>query len=230
MKIGEFVKRHIKQIFAHCDTEDHHEIELLLNPDYSKKIFGIHYPFCMEIKNIGLKNTKKSKSTKYWTEVSTVRGKQVRVSSQWYETSVPKFTDYLNLKGIAIEGEIQPIKQPRQSPSSRANSRFRGNPIGNAQNLVIRNILSSIGLETFSEEEWKSAKDYFSHKCAYCGSETELLMGHAIPINKEKLGEHRLENLVPSCKLCNTKSRKRLQRILKRQSERDKKNRRVYGQ
>ena len=28
-------------------------------------------------------------------------------------------------------------------------------------------------------------------------------MEHAIPINKEKLGEHRIGNLVPSCKACN---------------------------
>ena len=40
--------------------------------------------------------------------------------------------------------------------------------------------------------------------CAYCGTETELLMEHAIPINKEKLGEHRLGNLVPSCTRCNS--------------------------
>jgi len=31
-----------------------------------------------------------------------------------------------------------------------------------------------------------------------------LLIEHAIPINREKLGEHRLGNLVPSCKLCNS--------------------------
>jgi len=30
-------------------------------------------------------------------------------------------------------------------------------------------------------------------------------MEHAVPINKAKLGEHRIGNLVPSCKECNDK-------------------------
>lgn len=31
-----------------------------------------------------------------------------------------------------------------------------------------------------------------------------MLIEHAVPINKEKLGEHRLGNLVPSCNGCNS--------------------------
>jgi 5-methylcytosine-specific restriction endonuclease McrA len=127
------------------------------------------------------------------------------VTSQWYETSRPLFITYLKSKGIAPELDLSEYEkdyankeQHAQSPSSRANSRYRGNPIGNAQNLFVRNILSSIGLESFNEGDWNSTKDYFSHRCAYCGNETELLIEHAIPINKEKLGEHRLGNLVPS--------------------------------
>ncbi len=87
----------------------------------------------------------------------------------------------------------------------RSNSRFRGNAIGNAQNLVIRNILSNLGQESFTEDDWKETKLYFSNSCAYCGTETELQIEHAIPINKTSLGEHCLGNLVPSCKSCNSK-------------------------
>jgi 5-methylcytosine-specific restriction endonuclease McrA len=120
---------------------------------------------------------------------------------------------YLASKGITPELDSSAyernerqndMKQPTQPPSSRSNSRYRGNPIGNAQNLFIRNILSSLGRETFNEADWNSTKEYFSHRCAYCGVEAELLIEHAIPINKENLGEHRLGNLVPSCKLCNS--------------------------
>lgn len=95
------------------------------------------------------------------------------------------------------------LAQPRNS-SPRFNSRYRGNAIGNAQNLFVRNILSRLGNESFSEKDWEATKDYFSRKCAYCGEETDLVIEHAIPINKEKLGEHRLGNLVPSCKACNS--------------------------
>ena len=86
---------------------------------------------------------------------------------------------------------------------STKNSRYKGNAIGNSQNLFIRNILSNLGAETFSESDWNETKRYFGHKCAYCGEEKNLIMEHAIPINKENLGEHRLGNLVPSCKECN---------------------------
>lgn len=206
MKIGELVKHHIKEIFFYCDTVAHDEIFALLNLQYSKNKLGINFPFCIEIEKL-----ESSQSKRYWTERYLVRGKQVRVTSQWYETSRPLVLTYL--KSIGIVPELDLLKQERdqvkerqsvQPPSSRANNRFRGNPIGNAQNLFIRNILSSMGGESFNEKDWHATKDYFSHRCAYCGMETELLIEHAIPINKEKLGEHRLGNLVPSCKLCNS--------------------------
>lgn len=208
MKIGNLVKQYIKQILFHCDTVEHDEIYSLLDSKYSKNTFGIYFPFCNELENI-----EQSQSRRYWTEVYLVRGKRVRVTSQWVETSRPLFIKYLKSKGIAPGLDLPEYernedhankKQRAQPPSSRANSRYRGNPIGNAQNLFVRNILSSIGVESFNEGDWNSTKDYFLHKCAYCGTETELLIEHAIPINKEKLGEHRLGNLVPSCKLCNS--------------------------
>jgi 5-methylcytosine-specific restriction endonuclease McrA len=208
MRIGKLVKQHIKQIFFHCDNVEHDEISSLLDPTFSNNIFGTNFPFCIELENI-----EQSQSIRYWTETYLVRGKRVRVTSQWYERSRQSFTKYLESKGIAPEldspeyegNEDQAIKkQKAQPPSSRSNSRYRGYPIGNAQNLFIRNILSSLGLESLNEEDWNSTKEYFSHKCAYCGAETDLLMEHAIPINKAKLGEHRLGNLVPSCQLCNS--------------------------
>jgi 5-methylcytosine-specific restriction endonuclease McrA len=206
MKIGELVKQHIKQIFFHCDNVEHNEIFFLLNPQYSKNTFGVNFPFCIELENI-----EQSKSKRYWTETYLVRGKRLRVTSQWYETSIPLFIKYLESKQITpkidsfeYERNEGQANNKQEAPSSRSNSRYRGNPIGNAQNLFIRNILSSLGVESFNEQDWNFTKNYFSHKCAYCGAETELLIEHAIPINKEKLGEHKLGNLVPSCKWCNS--------------------------
>ena len=208
MKIGNLVKRYIKRVFFHCDNFEHDEIFSLLDPQYSKNTFGIYYPFCTEAEII-----EQSQSRRYWTEIYLVRGKRVRVTSQWFESSRPLFVKYLRAKGVAQElnsseneTDEDRVNKKRQAqpPSSRANSRYRGNPIGNAQNLFIRNILSSIGLEAFNEKDWSSTKDYFLHRCAYCGADTELLIEHAIPINREKLGEHRLGNLVPSCKPCNS--------------------------
>jgi 5-methylcytosine-specific restriction endonuclease McrA len=139
-----------------------------------------------------------------------VRGKSVRVTSQWYESNRLFFIQYLKLKKIQLkpgleDGELTSTAFQEARINNRSNSRYRGNAIGNAQNLFIRNILSRLGSESFSEKDWEETKSYFSQRCVYCGAETELLIEHAIPINKEKLGEHRLGNLVPSCKLCNSK-------------------------
>jgi 5-methylcytosine-specific restriction endonuclease McrA len=201
MKIGKLVKNHINEIFFHCESVDHEEIYSLLDLKFSRSTFGIHFPFCIELHDL-----ERSQSRRYWTEIYVVRGIQVRVTSQWFETSRRFFINYLLSKGIQPEeGSEEQLSKKKQArpPSSRANSRYRGNPVGNAQNLFIRNILSSLGLECFSQEDWNSTKEYFSYRCAYCDTETKLLMEHAIPINKEKLGEHRLGNLVPSCNLCN---------------------------
>lgn len=83
------------------------------------------------------------------------------------------------------------------------NTRYRGNAVGNAQNLLIRNILSNLGEESFTLKDWEQTKEFFGNRCAYCGAEESLVMEHAIPINKTWLGEHRLGNIVPSCKACN---------------------------
>lgn len=86
---------------------------------------------------------------------------------------------------------------------SNKNARYKGNAIGNSQNLFIRNILSNLGEESFSTSDWQETLNYFNHCCAYCSKEKTLIMEHAIPINKSKLGEHKLGNLIPSCKECN---------------------------
>jgi 5-methylcytosine-specific restriction endonuclease McrA len=208
MKIGKLVKQHVQQIFEHCETADHGEIDSLLTLRYSKTTFDLNFPFCVELANIP-----EDRSMRYWAEVYIVRGRRVRVTSQWFESSRPHVLRYLASKNIVVqdqetipehEATQSNIEQSVQSPSSRANSRYRGSAIGNAQNAFIRTILSSIGRESFREEDWLSTKAYFLNRCAYCGAQTELLMEHAIPINRKCLGEHRLGNLVPSCQLCNS--------------------------
>jgi 5-methylcytosine-specific restriction endonuclease McrA len=208
MRIGQLVKAHVTKIFTYCDRIEHEEFLALLDADYSKRKFGINFPFCICVEDID-----STLSKRYWTEVYLVRGRRVRVTSQWYETNRPLFVSYLKTKGIELRTESDDVKassspsakKNETARSSRSNSRYRGNAIGNAQNLFIRNILSRLGNESFSEKDWEETKEYFLNKCAYCGAETELVIEHAIPINKEKLGEHRLGNLVPSCRSCNSK-------------------------
>lgn len=207
MAVGVLVKQHLGAIFTHCDTLDHDEIDRLLDRQYSLKTFGLSFPFCKLVDDIA-----PSESKRYWMNVYLVRGMRIRVTSQWVERHRPRFLSYLAVKGLATEADVlaleaSPERKVRAVPhvSSRQNARYRGNAIGNAQNLFVRNILSRIGTEAFSERDWQATKDYFEHRCAYCGIEGELVIEHAIPINKERLGEHRLGNLVPACKSCNAK-------------------------
>ena len=93
---------------------------------------------------------------------------------------------------------------------SRQNARYKGTPIGTAQNAIIRTILGNLGNESFSEKDWVETKNYFGCKCVYCGAkEAELVKDHAVPISKYKLGEHKLGNLVPACKKCNNEKGER---------------------
>lgn len=211
MTIGALVKQHITQIFSNCHNEDG-EIDRLLNPEKSKEIFGLNFPFCIELENIEPKQ-----SRRYWVNIYAVKGKRVRVTNEWKKRNRLKFEKYLEAKGIkrAIDSPVNKIVedpadeiQSTQSPPSRS-GRYKGNHIGNAQNSFIRNILSNLGSDTITREHWDSTKADFKNKCAYCcsaeSSNEKLIMEHAIPINKKSLGEHRLGNLVPSCKQCNAK-------------------------
>lgn len=213
MAIGKLVRGYLGEVFAYCDSVDHGELERLLDRAYSKKTFGLSFPFCKEVKDI-----KPEESKRFWTDVYMVRGRQVRVISQWIEKHRPAFVAYLEAHGIAsvaeaLEREEAWSSTPRAAAarstmpvarvSSRVNARYRSYAIGNAQNAFIRNILGRLGNESFSERDWLASKEHFGNRCAYCGEEGELLIEHAIPINRDSLGEHRLGNIVPSCKKCN---------------------------
>jgi hypothetical protein len=196
MKIGIFVKAYIKKIFHHCDTIDHQELSRLMDSAYSKENFDINFPFCKEISLI-----LEEESKRYWTPIYLVRGKTIRVSSQWFDGHVsnsrPLFRQYLLSKNITSKEELS------QDIPEKINSRYRGNAIGNSQNLLVRNILSNLGKESFNIQDWNETKSFFSNCCAYCGAESDLVLEHAVPINKSSLGEHRLGNIVPSCNPCN---------------------------
>jgi|GEM_PF-659563 len=213
MAIGKLVKAHLGDIFAYCDTSDHAELDRLLDREYSKRTFGISFPFCKEVQNID-----PAESKRFWTDVYMVRGRRVRVISQWVEKHRSAFIAYLEEHGIAsgtqaLAREQEWMSAPRSAAghltatsartSGRPNARYRSYAIGNAQNAFIRNILSSLGTEAFSERDWLESKAHFDNRCAYCGADGDLLIEHAIPINRESLGEHRLGNMVPSCRRCN---------------------------
>ncbi|MEZ8820419.1 HNH endonuclease [Vibrio sp. 10N.261.55.B8] len=208
MKVGKLVQLLLPKVIEYCEQNDHAEFERLCDAGYSKRTFNINFPFLVKKGSLPSERSKR-----YWTNIYLVRGKTVRACSQWYEKDAVWFVEYLQrigidydetqLEGLLLDAKVT-SKQKASFRSRKANSRYRGNAIGNAQNLLVRNVLSNLGSEQLSEEDWLETKAYFNHKCAYCGEAKELVIEHAIPINKVYLGEHKLGNLVPSCKECNS--------------------------
>lgn len=211
MKIGQIVKSYIKEVNSFCNEKDHSEFEKLLDKTYCKNTFNINYPFYKKVDLM----TKKD-NDRFWSQVYIIRGVTVRITNDWYDRCHSRFIQYLISKNIAtkkdfneealviLNKKLEKNKNDIVQNKIPANNRYRGNAIGNASNLLVRNILSNLGTEQFNEKDWKETKQYFKNLCAYCGEESKnLIMEHAVPINKESLGEHRLGNIVPSCNKCN---------------------------
>ena len=206
MKIGQLVKYYIPKIIKYCEEENKEEIERLQDKIYSKQLFGIGWSFWLPIENI-------EESKRFWSNEYQINNKIFRASSQWFSQNMQLFIDYLIDKEIATEEEIEELEVELERKENNAiekrittSSRYKSIAIGNAQNLLIRNILSNLGDESFNKNDWDETKNFFDNCCAYCSaSDQKLIMEHAIPINKNMLGEHRLGNIVPSCNSCNSK-------------------------
>lgn len=60
----------------------------------------------------------------------------------------------------------------------------------------------------FTFENWLAILEMFGHRCGYClRGDVKLTMDHVTPISRG--GEHTTENIVPSCKSCNSKKNDR---------------------
>ena len=207
MRIGQLVQSSISAIFAHCERQDPSEFVRLQDAGYSKETFDINYPFCRPVDRIG-----QTDRVRYWSREYIVNGIPVRVTSQWFNPptsrSLALFHSYLAQRGIAVAhfaDEVAPDDGQPDAIGRAARGRYKGNAIGNAQNYLVRNILSRLGDEQFSAVQWQNVIEEFGRACAYCGTEGQLVMDHVVPINKQAIGEHRLGNLVPSCRECNAR-------------------------
>lgn len=104
MKIGELVKSSLPSIKQHCENNNTNELNNLLSLEYSKKIFGIGFPFFIETKNIN-DNEFKTQSRRFYKEILQICGKQVQATSQWYDYHTERFKQYMAKIG-KTESEI----------------------------------------------------------------------------------------------------------------------------
>lgn len=55
---------------------------------------------------------------------------------------------------------------------------------------------------SFTVDQWETAKSHFYNLCAYCGRDKELQQDHFIPLSAG--GEYTVNNIIPSCVSCNS--------------------------
>jgi len=63
-------------------------------------------------------------------------------------------------------------------------------------------------LNTLTFEQWENIKIYFNNRCAYCNKKLPLAQDHFIPLSKD--GEYTNNNIIPSCKSCNSSKNNKL--------------------
>ncbi len=207
MKIGLLVRHFIPSIVEYCEKKDPSELDRLQDENYSNDTFNININYSFfKIANNEINNRR------YYSQKYKMGNQDFRVCNDWYSKNMEAFKSYLINKKITTLEELEKldldsekINNDKLDKKVRSNSRYKGNAIGNAQNLLVRNILSNLGNEVFSEKDWSETKAFFDNCCAYCGASVKLVIEHAIPINKSMLGEHRLGNIIPSCNECNKK-------------------------
>lgn len=56
---------------------------------------------------------------------------------------------------------------------------------------------------SFTPEDWLNCLKHFNNHCAYCGKDKSLTRDHFIPLSNN--GEYTINNVIPSCKSCNSK-------------------------
>src|ERR1700730_295794 len=136
MRIGEFVKDHLGKIFEHCESNPA-ELAHLMDADYSRRTFGLAWPFCADAGRISTKD-----HNRYWAARYVCGDKRLRVCSQWFERQREPFRSYLMSKGIAVlvAPATAPKPRPHLTPRNR-NGRFGSIQIGDAQNAFIRFLL-----------------------------------------------------------------------------------------
>ncbi len=105
--IGLLVKKYIPEILNYCLNTDVLELDNLKDKDYSKKAFGINFPFLIEVK----KSTEKI--SRYWKTVYLYENRFFVVTSEWFKWNKSLFVEYLQVKQLIqfTPAESQTITQ-----------------------------------------------------------------------------------------------------------------------
>jgi len=103
MKIGEMVKRNVLNIVEYCNNVDQNELNNLLDLRYSKNVFGVNYPFFIELSNINNADSKREER-RFYKDIYSVCNKRVKLTSQWYDYQKENFQQYIDKIKNKISG------------------------------------------------------------------------------------------------------------------------------
>lgn len=116
--VGILVKKYIPKILEYCCNIDISELDKLKNKDYSKKRFGINYPFMIEVKNGA------EKIDRYWKTIYAYKNRYFVVTSEWYKWNKTQFLEYLHEKQL-IQFNISEIHKIDQLTHSNRNLKVK---------------------------------------------------------------------------------------------------------
>jgi 5-methylcytosine-specific restriction endonuclease McrA len=90
----------------------------------------------------------------------------------------------------------------KESENARTKKYAKMNPekINNLAQLRRAKLNNTVA--TFNESDWDLCKKEFNYACAYCGKKKSLAKEHFIPLYNG--GEYTKNNIIPSCKSCNS--------------------------
>jgi hypothetical protein len=93
-KIGELVNQNIHLIIDYCNKKAPNELNNLLDLNYSHRVFGLHYPFFIELANISDKDSKRA-GKRFYKKIFNVCNKKIKLTSQWFDYNKEKFENYI---------------------------------------------------------------------------------------------------------------------------------------
>ena len=121
MKIGALMQHYIPIIFEHCEKRDHSEFDRLCDRAYSKTTLDVNFPFCKPVEAISAVENRR-----YWSQIYVVRGRTVRVTSQWFDPPTSKsrssLVRYLERQGIDV------IEAARAAPGGASSDTMSVDP------------------------------------------------------------------------------------------------------
>jgi len=108
IKIGLLVRSTVKKL-AESNAISEHEIDNLIQYNYSKSTFDLNYPFLKKIKKEIpiLEQRKVNEYYRYWSEIFTINGEKYIACNDWYEKNRLYFMEWLeNIKKSHGLGQI----------------------------------------------------------------------------------------------------------------------------